>query len=250
LEQIQKIEQMNLAIQQDQRDLAIERKAIELDIARVDKEAALANAEAELASVRADPRSSEEQIRAAELGVVAQERGLEGISQQLDLLELDRRLNEFTNRQEATQLQQQQQFDLLSADADIADTTMRRSDNMQISRTAREIAQEFSGSVEELVQDFERQAPMTQLADISAGRSIVNPTTRSLFNSEFSSTRSLFNDESSLPPVNFDGSITLRVDITGDRDIADRIDNDTLNQKLYEGLDDLFQFAINKRMGA
>jgi hypothetical protein len=238
MEQIQKIERINLEIQRQQRDLALERKAIELDIARVDKEVALANAEAELASVKADPRSTAEQIRAAELGVTAQQRGLEGISQQFGLLELDRSLNAFTDRQEAIQLQQQQQFDLLSADAAVAGTTMRRSDNMQISRAAREIAQEFSGSVEGLVQDFTRQAPMIGLADISVGRSIVNP-----------DTRSLFRDNPSSSPVNLDGNITLQVDIRGDKEIAAKIDSNTLNQKLYEGLDDLFQFAINKRRG-
>ena len=237
LEQIQKIEQINLQIQQQQRDLALERKAIELDITKIDREVALANAQAELASVQADPRATAEQVRAAELGVTAQQRGIEGINQQIDLLGVERVFNNFNDQQEKLNLQQQQQLDLLNADAAVANTTLTRADDSRVSQRATINARQNANQVANLASAFSASANPF-LTPTDTARFPTGPSARNLLPQAAQSSQAM----------NFAGNIKLTVDIKGNTQGLDTSSLETkLGEGFYKSMNELLDYSIRRQ---
>jgi TP901 family phage tail tape measure protein len=249
MEQIQKLEQSNLAIQQQQRDIALQRKTIELDIARIEKESQLAQAEADFAAVQADPRATAEQRRASQLNVVAQQRGLEGIQQQQELLGIERSFNQFINQQERVQQRQQQQFDLLQADSAVAETTLSRGDDARISRRAQQQARENNEQLNSLVGTFtETAADFSQ--NVNAFTSVGTIATSGRPGGALVSTANNISPTSTgtRQPVSVNGQVSVTVDIKGNTDGVNKTElQKSISDGFYRSMNELLDYSIRRQ---
>jgi TP901 family phage tail tape measure protein len=249
MEQIQKLEQSNLAIQQQQRDIALQRKVIELDIAKIEKESQLAQAEADFAAVQADPRATAEQRRASQLNVVAQQRGLEGIQQQQELLGIERSFNQFINQQERVQQRQQQQFDLLQADSAVAETTLSRGDDARISRRAQQQARENNEQLNSLVGTFtETAADFSQ--NVNAFTSVGTIATSGRPGGALVSTANNISPTSTgtRQPVSVNGQVSVTVDIKGNTDGVNKTElQKSISDGFYRSMNELLDYSIRRQ---
>ena len=252
LESVQKMEQVNLQIQQQQRDLALVRKEIELEVAEAKQVASLAEAQAEQARIEADPRSTEEQKRAAALGVIAQETGLRAIGSQREALGIEKALNDFVNMTE--QQQQQREFGLqtLEAEQAVASTTRVRTDDRRIGTRALAIGRESADQVESLLQQFQGN---NQLIPINTSGAVTLPTlqnsggrTQSITDTMggSGSTASLNQNQGTMNQIG--GKVEVVLEIKGD---AAKLDKEALQKAasdgLYEGLNKLFDYSLNRK---
>jgi TP901 family phage tail tape measure protein len=249
LEQMQRIERSNLKIKQAQRDIALEIREIELESSLADQQATRAQAQADLAALQANPNASAEQIRAAELSVVAADQGIEGILRQLGLVDVERNFNESLDRMEQMQMQQNQNFESLAADARVADTTLTRGDDARISRQAQRAARENNEQLESLANTFERSMSGLQNS-LNQTTTQLNPTGGS--GSTMSSLSGRLNQNlssaNSAAPVSINGQVNLTVDIKGNTEGIDKSGLETkIADGFYRSFNELLDYSIRKQ---
>jgi hypothetical protein len=249
LEQMQRIERSNLKIKQAQRDIALEIREIELESSLADQQATRAQAQADLAALQANPNASAEQIRAAELSVVAADQGIEGILRQLGLVDVERNFNESLDRMEQMQMQQNQNFESLAADARVADTTLTRGDDARISRQAQRAARENNEQLESLANTFERSMSGLQNS-LNQTTTQLNPTggsgtTMSSLSGRLNQNLSSAN---SAAPVSINGQVNLTVDIKGNTEGIDKSGLETkIADGFYRSFNELLDYSIRKQ---
>lgn len=175
LETQQQIEAAIFKINEQQRDLALEVRQIELSAAREKAQAELAVAEAEAAKVAANPTSTQEEIQAAQLGIRAAEAQLSATEAQQALVAQERAVNAQGAGLRELQFQQQQQQQLREAEFAVAQTTRRRSDDRQIARAAVTDARAQQQQFEQLGQSFLRGLNTQATTDPSTVASFVAP---------------------------------------------------------------------------
>lgn len=146
----QAIELEIFRINEQQKDLALEVRQIELAAAREKAAADIAVAEAELAKTQADPNATAEAIAAAELNIRAAQAQLSATEAQSELIAQERAVNARGAGLRDLQFRQQQEQALTQQEFAVAQTTRRRSDDRQIARQAldraRNLEDEFANA--------------------------------------------------------------------------------------------------------
>lgn len=248
LNAIQKIEEVNLQIQQQQRDLALVRKEIELDVAEAKQVASLAEAQAEQARLEADPRATDEQRRAAALGVQAQQTGLQGIASQREALGIEKALNDFVAIQERQQQSREFGVQQLEAEQAVASTTRTRSDDRRISNRALTQGRESADEVESLINQFQTTQRVNGILSsqglpalqTSGGRSNqLNQATQSVGSVTQGSNQNM---------MQLGGEVKISLELKGE---AAKLDKAVLEKAvtdgIYQGMNQLFDYSLNRR---
>ena len=156
LETQQKIELAIFKINEQQKDLALEVRQIELSAAQEKAKAELAVAEAEAAKIAADPTSTKEAREAARLNILAAQTQIKSTEAQQKLVSSQRAANAQGAGLRELQFSQQQSQQQRDAEFALAQTTRRRSDDRQIGRAALSDARIQQQQFEQLSQNFLR----------------------------------------------------------------------------------------------
>ena len=236
----QQIELAIFRINEQQKDLALEVRQIELAAAKEKAQADIAVAQAEAAKVAADPGATEEQKQAAELTIRAAETQLRSVEAQRELAGQERALNSRNAGLRDLQFRQEQSSALSQQEFSVAQSTRRRSDDRQLAREALDRARGFEEEFARVAQGF-----LSQIQDPSLlGPSIApNLNTRSL------PQQTLPNAPSENKKLEGIVDLNLSINVEGD---AGRIDKEQLNRTVSETLGDgLYQLfdgiAIRQR---
>jgi multidrug efflux pump subunit AcrA (membrane-fusion protein) len=136
----------------------LQTRGIELAAAQEKAKADLAVAQAEAAKVQADPTKTKEEKEAAQLSIRAAEAQLTSTEAQLSLTQQERQLQQQTAGLRALQFEQQQAQQLRGAQAELAQTTRRRSDDRQVARAALQDAQALEVQFQQIANTFLRNA--------------------------------------------------------------------------------------------
>jgi len=150
----QQIELAIFKINEQQKDLALEVRQIELAAAREKAAADIAVAEAEAAKVAADPNATREQRAAAELTIRAAEAQLSSVEAQRELAGQERELNARNAGLRDLQFRQQQENAITQQEFAIAQTTRRRSDDREIARESISRARELEVEFQQMADNF------------------------------------------------------------------------------------------------
>ena len=257
LEQTQEIERVNLEISQFMRDLALERRKIELEIAEVKQVAAIAEARAEVARMEADPRVSEEQREAARLGLAAQEQGLAGIQQERQLLAFEEGMNKVINNLEQNQQEASQRAERREADMSVANLSRGRSARSRVGRSAladaRELDESFSEEASNLVNSFRSlnttlETEQRQINMNLAGGALSQGISRSIVSNQIETASNPGSSDNQLSSNKIEGTVNVVLEVKGEG--AANLNQADLQKaasdSLYEGLNKLFDYHINR----
>lgn len=223
----QEIEETIFKLNEQQRDLAIEVRQIELQASREKLKADLAVAQAEAARTAADPTKTSEEIEASRLAVRAAEAQLRAAETQQSLLAQERALNAQQSGLRTLQFQQRQENEVFQARASLAQTTLTRNDDRAIGREA-------------LLRTQQQQQQLSSLISNFATPGGVPSNIAQLGNAQNGSANS-----------NIDGNIRINLNVEGEPEVVNRIDQRTLNAKISEGvftsLEQLFDYTNRRR---